>query len=132
VAAKSLLLSNKGMWEMVLSIVLLLKSGTLERDGLLNGMLMPPMALLLVCLLLNERYLHGNLTCLMSYLDLSVIDSDAIHLLYKSGSFIQHDLRTVSRPLDHMPRQALSWTARSSLVFVADTPRPFDPPYDDL
>ncbi|PVF95403.1 hypothetical protein CPB86DRAFT_592041 [Serendipita vermifera] len=64
--------------------------------------------------------------------DLGVVDSDVIHLLYKSGSFIQHDLRAVSRPSDHMPRQALSWNARSSLFFVADVPRPFDPPYDDL
>ncbi|KIM22660.1 hypothetical protein M408DRAFT_332845, partial [Serendipita vermifera MAFF 305830] len=64
--------------------------------------------------------------------DLSVHSSDAIHLLYKSGAFMQHDLREAARPLDLVPRHALSWTADDTLFFVADKPRKWDPPYDDL
>lgn len=61
-----------------------------------------------------------------------MIDSHAAHIMYKSGAFVQHDLRTLSRPPDTITRQALTWSVDSTLFFVGDHPRPFDPPYDDL
>lgn len=61
-----------------------------------------------------------------------VMDPYSVHMLYKSGSFVQHDLHNTSRPYDLIQRQALSWSANSNLFFVADKPQPFDPPYDDL
>lgn len=64
--------------------------------------------------------------------DMYVADSYAVHILYRSGAFVQHDLHSVTRPYDAVPRQAVSWNASSSLFFVADKPRPFDPPYDDV
>lgn len=73
-----------------------------------------------------------NTDALTTRVDLVVSDSHSVQLLYKSGSFIQHDLRKLNRPPDMITRQALTWNANSFLFFVADKPRPFDPPYDDL
>lgn len=61
-----------------------------------------------------------------------VSDSYGLQVLYRSGSFAQHDLHHMTRPYDLIRRQALSWNANSHLFFVADQQKPFDPPYDDL
>ncbi|KAG9055228.1 hypothetical protein FS842_002794 [Serendipita sp. 407] len=64
--------------------------------------------------------------------DCNVVDENTIQVMYKSGAFIQQDLRDATRPADEISRQSLSWNANSALFFVGDKPRSHDPPYDDL
>ncbi|KZT07377.1 uncharacterized protein LAESUDRAFT_677793 [Laetiporus sulphureus 93-53] len=59
-------------------------------------------------------------------------DSHAIWAQYSSGAFAQLDLRQATRPLDAIPRTAMSWTAAGSLAFVTDRPSRWEIPYDDI
>lgn len=59
-------------------------------------------------------------------------DSHALWVQHRSGAFSQMDLRYCDKPIDAVPRAALSWSAAGSLTFVADRPAKWEVPYDDL
>ena len=49
-----------------------------------------------------------------------------------SGTFSQLDLRSSTRPIDAVPRAAMTWDATGSLTFVAGRPGRWEIPYDDM
>ncbi|CAL1708081.1 unnamed protein product [Somion occarium] len=59
-------------------------------------------------------------------------DPHSIWAQHFSGSFSQFDLRQMLKPLDAVPRVAATWDVSGSLVFVADRPRRWEVPYDDI
>ena len=63
-------------------------------------------------------------------------DSHAIWAQHSSGAFAQIDLRTSTRPIDAVPRVALSWnvwdTKDGSLAFITDRKSRHEVPYDDV
>lgn len=59
-------------------------------------------------------------------------DSHAIWALHSSGLFSQIDLRESTRPIDAIPRMAVTWEASGSLAFVADKKLRWEIPYDDV
>lgn len=59
-------------------------------------------------------------------------DSHTLWSQHYSGSFSQFDLRQISKPLDAIPRMAATWDAMGTLAFVADKPRRWEAPYDDM
>ncbi|KAI0003209.1 hypothetical protein BJV74DRAFT_812265 [Russula compacta] len=64
--------------------------------------------------------------------DIEFRDSHALWAQHSSGTFAQLDLRNSYRPLDAVPRLAVSWAASHSLTFVADKKTPWEVPYDDI
>ncbi|CCL98560.1 uncharacterized protein FIBRA_00560 [Fibroporia radiculosa] len=74
----------------------------------------------------NDSSMEGGVT------DIAFADSHAIWTQHSSGTFSQLDLRQTSKPLDAVPRVAVSWDAAGSLTFVTDHPRRWEAPYDDL
>ncbi|KAF8553639.1 hypothetical protein OG21DRAFT_1485291 [Imleria badia] len=63
-------------------------------------------------------------------------DSHALLVQHASGTFAQIDLRHSHRPIDAVPRVALSWNAvdgsDGALAFVADKRGKWEVPYDDV
>lgn len=63
-------------------------------------------------------------------------DSHSIWTQHSSGMFAQIDLRTSARPIDGVPRVALSWnvgeTKDGSLAFITDRKVRYEVPYDDV
>lgn len=55
---------------------------------------------------------------------------------HASGTFAQIDLRHSHRPIDAVPRVALSWNAaggsEGALAFVVDKREQWEVPYDDV
>ncbi|KAL4244097.1 GATOR2 complex protein WDR24 [Abortiporus biennis] len=64
--------------------------------------------------------------------DVAFPDPYSMWAQHVSGSFSQFDMRQTARPIDAMPRFAATWDAAGSLAFVADKPKKFEIPYDDL
>ena len=63
-------------------------------------------------------------------------DSHALLVQHASGTFAQVDLRHSHRPIDAVPRVALSWNtvdgSDGALAFVADKRGKWEVPYDDM
>ncbi|KAH0832273.1 hypothetical protein J3R83DRAFT_13266 [Lanmaoa asiatica] len=63
-------------------------------------------------------------------------DSHALFVQHASGTFAQIDLRDSHRPIDAVPRVALSWNAvdgsEGALAFVAGKCGKWEVPYDDI
>jgi hypothetical protein len=65
-------------------------------------------------------------------------DSHALWVQHASGTFAQVDLRRSVRPIDAVPRVALSWNVGidgdtdGTLVFVSDRRARWEVPYDDV
>ena len=68
----------------------------------------------------------------MTSLDITFSGSDAIWTQHTSGAFMQFDLREVTRPLDAIPRAAISWEATGSMAFIVDKKEPWEVPFDDM
>ncbi|KAI0093423.1 hypothetical protein BDY19DRAFT_923627 [Irpex rosettiformis] len=64
--------------------------------------------------------------------DIAFADSHTLWAQHFSGTFQQLDLRYSTRALDAIPRLAVSWDPTGSLVFVADSPKHWEIPYDDI
>ena len=69
---------------------------------------------------------------LVSIIDIEFRDSHALWAQHSSGTFAQLDLRNSYRPLDAVPRLAISWAVSGSFAFVADKKAPWEIPYDDM
>ncbi|RPD58851.1 hypothetical protein L226DRAFT_493796 [Lentinus tigrinus ALCF2SS1-7] len=74
----------------------------------------------------NGSAVEGGVT------DIDFADSHALWALHSSGTFSQLDLRQSWRPLDAIPRSAISWNTTGSIAFVADKPKRWEVPYDDI
>lgn len=59
-------------------------------------------------------------------------DSHALWVHHPSGAFSQMDLRHCEKPLDTVPRTALTWSPSGSLTFVHGYERRWEVPYDDM
>lgn len=64
--------------------------------------------------------------------DMTFADSHALWVQHPSGAFSQMDLRYCDKPLDSVPRTALTWTPTGSLTFVSDNVEQWEIPYDDV
>ncbi|TCD66714.1 hypothetical protein EIP91_001007 [Steccherinum ochraceum] len=64
--------------------------------------------------------------------DVLFTDSHALWAQHYSGTFSQFDLRQSSKPLDAMPRNAVTWNVEGSVAFVTDKPKRWEVPYDDV
>ena len=64
--------------------------------------------------------------------DIAFRDSHALWAQNASGSFSQLDLRDTTKPLDNIPRSAVTWSANGSLTFVADRKDIWEIPFDDM
>ncbi|KAL5487631.1 RTC1 [Sanghuangporus weigelae] len=64
--------------------------------------------------------------------DMTFADSHDIWVQHPSGAFSQMDLRYCDKPLDSVPRTALTWTPTGSLTFVSDNVGQWEIPYDDV
>ncbi|CEL56747.1 hypothetical protein RSOLAG1IB_08049 [Rhizoctonia solani AG-1 IB] len=51
---------------------------------------------------------------------------------YTSGTFAQHDMRNVFRPLDSIPRNGVSWETRGVVAFAVDSIERGEIPFDDV
>ncbi|KAG8736176.1 hypothetical protein FRC10_009633 [Ceratobasidium sp. 414] len=56
----------------------------------------------------------------------------ALWVAYTSGTFAQHDLRNVFRPLDSVPRSGVTWETRGVVAFAVDAVERGEIPYDDV
>lgn len=63
--------------------------------------------------------------------DIAFSGSHAIWAQHTSGAFTQFDLHDTTKPLDSIPRAALSWEATGSMSLVVDKMDPLEIPYDD-
>ncbi|ETW85124.1 hypothetical protein HETIRDRAFT_424556 [Heterobasidion irregulare TC 32-1] len=64
--------------------------------------------------------------------DIAFADSHALWAQHSSGTFSQLDLRHSTRPLDLIPRVAVTWDATGTLAFVSDKRLRWEVPYDDI
>ncbi|KDQ32912.1 hypothetical protein PLEOSDRAFT_1110308 [Pleurotus ostreatus PC15] len=64
--------------------------------------------------------------------DIAFGDSHAIWAQHSSGTFAQLDLRNCTKPLDSIPRVAVSWAPSGALALVSDTKPRREVPYDDI
>lgn len=78
------------------------------------------------------RYVECNHNLIFLVVDMTFGDSHTMWAQHYSGSFSQFDLRQMSKPLDAVTRQAATWDATGTLTFVADKPRRWEVPYDDM
>ncbi|KAJ8489981.1 hypothetical protein ONZ51_g2575 [Trametes cubensis] len=74
----------------------------------------------------NGSAVEGGVT------DIDFGDSHALWALHSSGTFSQLDLRQCRKPLDAIPRAAISWNTTGSIAFVTDRPKRWEVPYDDI
>ncbi|OSD00134.1 hypothetical protein PYCCODRAFT_1414786 [Trametes coccinea BRFM310] len=74
----------------------------------------------------NGSAVEGGVT------DIDFGDSHALWALHSSGTFSQLDLRQCRKPLDAIPRSAISWNTTGSIAFVTDRPKRWEIPYDDI
>jgi hypothetical protein len=56
----------------------------------------------------------------------------ALWVTYTSGTFVQHDMRNVFRPLDSIPRSGVTWETRGVVAFAVDAVERGEIPYDDV
>ncbi|KAF8581844.1 hypothetical protein K439DRAFT_1392321, partial [Ramaria rubella] len=64
--------------------------------------------------------------------DIAFSDSHKLWAQHANGTFAQHDLREATRPLDAIPRVALSFAACGALAFVANKQPAVEIPFDDV
>lgn len=64
--------------------------------------------------------------------DVAFGDSQTLWVQHSSGTFSQLDLRHSTKPIDAIPRMALSWEVSGSFAFVADRKSRWEIPYDDM
>ncbi|KAI0372640.1 WD40 repeat-like protein [Pilatotrama ljubarskyi] len=74
----------------------------------------------------NGSAVEGGVT------DIDFRDSHALWAVHSSGTFSQLDLRQSRKPLDAIPRSAISWSTSGSIAFVTDRPKRWEVPYDDI
>ncbi|KAI0351880.1 hypothetical protein OH77DRAFT_1498292 [Trametes cingulata] len=74
----------------------------------------------------NGSAVEGGVT------DIDFRDSHALWAVHSSGTFSQLDLRQSRKPLDAIPRSAISWSTSGSIAFVTDRPKRWEVPYDDV
>ncbi|KAL7280934.1 hypothetical protein ACG7TL_005883 [Trametes sanguinea] len=74
----------------------------------------------------NGSAVEGGVT------DIDFGDSHALWALHSSGTFSQLDLRQCRKPLDAIPRSAISWNTTGSIAFVTDRSKRWEIPYDDI
>lgn len=56
----------------------------------------------------------------------------ALWVAYTSGTFAQHDLRNIFRPLDSIPRSGVTWETRGVVAFAVDAIERGEIPFDDV
>ncbi|KAH9910400.1 uncharacterized protein BXZ73DRAFT_93801 [Epithele typhae] len=78
------------------------------------------------------KWIVGGSAAEGSVTDLEFADSHALWALHSSGTFSQLDTRQSRRPIDAIPRSAISWNSTGSIAFVTDKPRRWEIPYDDV
>ncbi|KAL4254380.1 GATOR2 complex protein WDR24 [Pleurotus pulmonarius] len=64
--------------------------------------------------------------------DIAFGDSHALWAQHSSGTFAQLDLRHCTKPLDSIPRVAVSWAPSGALALVSDVKPRREVPYDDI
>ncbi|KAI0819575.1 hypothetical protein BC628DRAFT_1491791 [Trametes gibbosa] len=74
----------------------------------------------------NGSAVEGGVT------DIDFGDSHALWAVHQSGTFSQLDLRQSRKPLDAIPRSAISWHTAGPITFVTDRPKRWEVPYDDV
>jgi len=79
----------------------------------------------------DSNYYGPTITHGVFVQDLAFADSHAIWTQHSSGMFSQIDLRDCTKPIDAVPRVAVSWEASGSLAFVSDRKSRWEIPYDD-
>ncbi|KAI5115697.1 hypothetical protein M0805_002561 [Coniferiporia weirii] len=77
------------------------------------------------------KWTIDNSSCEGGVSDMTFADSHALWVQHPSGAFSQMDLRNCNKPVDSVPRTALTWTPTGSLTFVNDSPARWEVPYDD-
>ena len=84
----------------------------------------------------RTRLVFGIGAVFNPYLDAVFRDSHALLVQHASGTVAQIDLRHSHRPIDAVPRVAMSWNAvdgsDGALAFVADKRGKWEVPYDDV
>ncbi|GJJ13186.1 hypothetical protein Clacol_007437 [Clathrus columnatus] len=94
-----------------------IQSGTEGVEGSVTGMLV-----------LLRKICHSN-----SLQDIAFASNDIVHALHTSGAFVQYDLqRSLVKPLDAVPRNAISWSAAGDMAFVAGLKYENEIPFDDV
>ena len=78
-----------------------------------------------LCVLIEPSFLDAE------FADIDFADSHALWALHSTGTFSQLDLRQSRKPIDAIPRSAVSWNTSGSIAFVSDKPRRWEVPYDD-
>ncbi|THH12229.1 hypothetical protein EW145_g102 [Phellinidium pouzarii] len=78
------------------------------------------------------KWVVGSSNCEGGVSDMTFADSHALWVQHPSGAFSQMDLRYSDKPVDSVPRTALTWTPTGSLTFVNDSPARWEIPYDDI
>ncbi|EIW58869.1 uncharacterized protein TRAVEDRAFT_65085 [Trametes versicolor FP-101664 SS1] len=76
--------------------------------------------------IVNGSAVEGGVT------DIEFGDSHSLWAVHQSGTFSQLDLRQSRKPLDAIPRSAISWNTTGAIAFVADRPKRWELPYDDI
>ncbi|KAH9855271.1 hypothetical protein C2E23DRAFT_774286 [Lenzites betulinus] len=74
----------------------------------------------------NGSAVEGGVT------DIDFGDSHALWAVHQSGTFSQLDLRQARKPIDAIPRSAISWNSAGPIAFVTDRPKRWEVPYDDV
>lgn len=65
-------------------------------------------------------------------IDVAFSGSQALWVQHTSGMFSQLDLRHSAKPIDAIPRVAVSWEVSGSFAFAADRKSRWEIPYDDM
>ncbi|OJT12907.1 hypothetical protein TRAPUB_10538 [Trametes pubescens] len=76
--------------------------------------------------MVNGSAVEGGVT------DIEFGDSHSLWAVHQSGTFSQLDLRQSRKPLDAIPRTAISWNTTGAIAFVTDRPKRWEIPYDDI
>lgn len=58
-------------------------------------------------------------------------NSGVIWAQHSSGTFMQHDLRNVVKPLDAVSRNSIAWDGTGSITFVGERRNPSEIPFDE-
>lgn len=73
----------------------------------------------------SKLYIHASV-------DFAFTSNNILHTLHTSGAFVQYDLhRSLIKPLDAVPRNALAWSAAGEMAFVTGLKDETEVPFDD-
>ncbi len=81
---------------------------------------------------LGQAARYGNLGAVTDVLWADCTQGGALQACYSGGTFAQMDMRLHRRPLDDVPRQALSWGASGELAIGVDRWTSGEIPFDDM